>query len=363
MMNTLLIAVIPFSLGLILTELIKRYARLRGIVDRPDEDPSRKFQRPPVPLLGGLAIYIALVMAVFLVVAVKPSLLLGGYLLPKHLIGIAVGGLFLVIGGYRDDRAPQRPLVQFLWPVLASLAIIASGIGITYLTNPFGEALRLDQAIINFFTVNDTTYKFIVIADVFAFVWLLGSVYTTKFLDGLDGLVSGITVIGMVILFFLSKLPQVGQPETAVLALIIASVTAGFWVQNMYPAKIFLGEGGAMLTGFLLGTLAIISGGKIATALLILGIPILDVVWVIIRRVFIEHRSPFRGDRKHLHFRLLDLGLSQWQAVLLLYACTAVFGAATLFVSGPAKLIALGVVAVLMLLLVVLFSLRSRRRV
>ncbi len=347
-------------LALLLTPLIRRYGRRAGVLDRPETAPDRKLQRAPVPLLGGLAVYGAFLLTVFLVLLVAPDRLLGGYLLPKHLVGILLGGLLLMIGGYRDDRKPQSPRRQILWPIIAALAVIASGIGITYLSNPFGAPIRLDHWSLTLFSIGGVPYHVVLLADFFAFLWLLIAMYTTKFLDGLDGLVSGVSVIGMVILFFLSGSQLVGQPETALLAIIAAGSFLGFLAFNFHPASIFLGEGGSLFAGFLLGALAIVSGGKIATALLILGIPMLDVLWVIGRRLVVERHSAALADRKHLHFRLLDLGLSHRSTVLLLYCFTAVFGSATLFFHGKAKVIVLAILGIIMFLIAVLLTLRSR---
>ena len=175
--------------------------------------------------------------------------------------------------------------------------------------------------------------------------------YTTKLLDGLDGLVSGISAIGAIIIFLLTTMTKYYQPDTALLSLIFSACCIGFLIFNFNPAKIFLGEGGSLFTGFMLGVLSIISGGKIATALLIMGIPILDAAWVILRRIF-EGKSPFKtADRKHLHFRLLDLGMNQKQTVIFMYFLSAGFGISTLFLQSKSKLIALGVLALVMLII------------
>ncbi|MEK7391817.1 MAG: undecaprenyl/decaprenyl-phosphate alpha-N-acetylglucosaminyl 1-phosphate transferase, partial [Fibrobacterota bacterium] len=128
----------------------------------------------------------------------------------------------------------------------------------------------------------------------------------------------------------------------------------GFLVWNFYPAKIFLGEGGSLFAGFMLGVLAVIAGGKIAIALLVIGLPALDLVWIIFRRVFWERHSLALADRKHLHFRLLDLGLTERQAVLLLYLFAVLFGGVALFLPSREKLVALGILIVLMIILSVL---------
>jgi len=359
--------IIPFLLALgssvVFTLLIRKWALKKQIVDSPQTAPERKIHKTPVPLLGGLAIFLSLTV-VTLYYAVGTDRVLGGYMLPKYLVGILIAGILLMIGGYLDDKYNLKPKQQIVWPILACLAVIGSGIGIDYISNPFGGIINLDTIEIKLFDLGNIPYYLTIFADLFAFCWIMGMMYTTKFLDGLDGLVSGITTIGAFILFFLSLNQDVAQPETALLAIILAGASLGFLLFNFHPAKIFLGEGGGLFAGFMLGTLAIISGAKIATALLILGIPILDVVWVIIRRFFIEKKSPFKtADKKHLHFRLLDIGLSHRKAVLVLYVISIIFGGVALFSGGRQKLIALAILTVLMFIMgFLVVSIYKKRR-
>jgi UDP-GlcNAc:undecaprenyl-phosphate/decaprenyl-phosphate GlcNAc-1-phosphate transferase len=353
--------VIAFVLSLLLTMVVRRLALRWQIVDRPEASPERKIQKAPVPLLGGVAIFLAMVMVVSYYTFFTHRVL-GGYLLPKYLVGMLIAGLLLMIGGWLDDRRSLTPGKQIVWPLAASLVIIASGIGISYITNPFGGTINLDAVRVQLFTWGGLPYHFVLFADLFAFIWLMGMMYTTKFLDGLDGLVGGITTIGAFVLFFLSLTKDVAQPETALLSIIFAGACTGFLVFNFHPAKIFLGEGGSLFTGFMLGTLSIISGAKIATALLIMGIPILDVVWVIIRRLFFEKKSPFKtADKKHLHFRLLDSGFSHRGAVLFLYMVSLLFGVAALFLGSKQKVIAFVVLVGVMVLLGATIFLRYRQ--
>ena len=187
----------------------------------------------------------------------------------------------------------------------------------------------------------------------------MGMMFTTKFLDGLDGLVTGVVAIGALIIFFLSRDPRWLQPEVALVALIFAGACLGFLVWNWHPAKIFLGEGGSLFTGFVLGTLAIISGGKIATTLLVMGLPALDVVRVIARRAQ-KKTSVFAGDNEHLHFKLLRSGLSQRQAVILLYSLSLIFGLSALVLQTTYKLIAFGILLLVMLLAAAWFARAER---
>ncbi|MBI4262381.1 undecaprenyl/decaprenyl-phosphate alpha-N-acetylglucosaminyl 1-phosphate transferase, partial [Candidatus Uhrbacteria bacterium] len=269
----------------------------------------------------------------------------------KYLIGIFFGGLVIMIGGFLDDRWHWKPGKQIIFPVLAAFIVIASGIGITFITNPFGGQIHLDGWQRILFWFQGIPYRLTLPADVFTLLWLLGMMYTTKFLDGLDGLVSGVTVIGGLVIAALALDPIVHQNGTALLALILAGAFFGFIPWNWHPAKIFLGEGGSIFAGFMLGVLAIISGSKVTTTLLVVGIPILDTLWVILRRIFWEHRSPFAGDRKHLHHRLLDLGFSHRAVVLMLYFLAAYFGITALFLQSSGKLIALLILSGTMVLL------------
>jgi len=340
--------IVAFILSLLFTYLIKKVAIKLNIVDRPYL--RRKIHKNNIPLLGGVGLFLGFFVTLFYY-SFFTDQMFGGYMLPKHIIGIIVAGFLLIIGGVLDDKFNLSPLKQIIWPVFACLVIIASGIGIDFISNPLGEAFQLDQFKFKIFEHNGLPYYIILMADLFTFVWLLGMTYTTKFLDGLDGLVSGISVIASISLFFLSLQSNIMQPETALVCIILGGASLGFLFWNFHPAKIFLGEGGSTFIGFMLGTLAIISGGKIATALLILGIPILDVLWVISRRI-LNKKSPFKSaDRKHLHFRLLDLGLSQRKAVLFLYLISLSFGVLALLLQGKEKVLALGILVLLMIAL------------
>jgi UDP-GlcNAc:undecaprenyl-phosphate GlcNAc-1-phosphate transferase len=350
--------IITFFLAVLLTYAVRQFSLRWNIVDKPTDE--RKIHKKPIPLLGGLAIFLAffLVLGYYIFFTDK---ILGGQILAKHLVGVFLGGLLLMIGGFLDDKYNLKPKWQIIWPILSVAVVIASGVGVTYITNPLGGMLRLDEWQRIVFWWHGIPYKITLFADIFTFVWLLGMMYTTKFLDGLDGLVSGVTTIGALIIFFVSLMADVAQPETAMISVILAGACAGFLIWNFNPAKIFLGEGGSLFTGFMLGVLSIVAGGKIATTLLIMGLPILDALFVILQRLFMRPKSVILADQKHLHFRLLNLGLSQKQAVLSLYFVTAFFGTSTLILKSEGKLLSLGLLIFLgMFFTVVLF--KGRRK-
>ncbi|MBU1036610.1 undecaprenyl/decaprenyl-phosphate alpha-N-acetylglucosaminyl 1-phosphate transferase [Patescibacteria group bacterium] len=318
------------TVSVVLTTIIKRLAEKLNIRDLPLVE--RKIHQKSVPLLGGLAVYLS----VLILILVFKDYILDGRIQASYIWALIIGGLFLIVGGYLDDKYNLKPLGQIIWPILASLTILVGGISVKYITNPAGGVIDITSSLLS---------------GLIVFFWLMGMMYTTKFLDGLDGLVSGIIFIGAIILFCVSLFWDVDQSGTSILCLILAGSVLGFLLFNFYPARIFLGEGGSTFLGFMLGTLAIISGAKIATALLIMGIPILDVVWVIVRRLFKEKHSAFLADKKHLHFRLLDIGFRQRQVVLLLYFLTLLFGAIAVFQKTQGKLVALAVLVVVMFFL------------
>lgn len=330
------------------TPVVRRLAIATGILDIPLS--SRKIHKTPIPMMGGLAVFVAFVVTLLLYFHYGSV----NYLVIPHkfFYAIIAGGLTLMVGGILDDKYALPPKVLWIFPAAASLIVVGSGIGvgIKELSNPFGAPFSLD-------------FKFIGLPFSYFFMWfwMMGMIFTTKFLDGLDGLCSGIALIGGLTLFALSLTEKVNQPITATLAIIFSGALAGYIFYAFNPASIFLGESGSTFLGFMLGVLSIILGGKIATALLVMGIPILDVAWVIVRRLWYGS-SPFKADRKHLHFRLLDLGFSQRQTVAILWAISAVFGFTAVFLQSFGKLVALGILFCLMIALAISVVLIYKKR-
>jgi len=332
-----------FSAALVLTALlsviVRRIALRFRIVDEPAPGgPSgRKIHAKTTPLLGGLAVFFSY----FLILFLAADRFLAGELDWAHLIGFGAGALIIVIGGVLDDKYDLRPQQQIIFPLLAIAALIFGGVEIGKLTNPFGGVIDLRPLVF--------------VSPLLIALWLLGMMYTTKLLDGVDGLVTGVSAIGGFIIFLFTLTTRYYQPDIALAAILLAGAAAGFLIFNWHPAKIFLGEGGSLLFGYILGVLAIISGAKIAIALLVMGIPIMDVAWTIVRRLA-RGRNPFRAaDRQHLHHRLLSLGLSQPATVSVFYILSLSFGLSGLWLQSRGKFLALLSLGGLMLLIVIAF--------
>jgi len=243
-----------------------------------------------------------------------------------------------MINGYLDDKYSLAPKISIGGPILASLIVIVGGLKIAYITNPSGGVLYLDGLF---------NWDFIGLA--ITFLWLMGITYTTKLLDGIDGLTSSIGLIASLVIFGVSMSWDVAGSSTSLLSLALAGSILGFLIFNWHPAKIFLGEAGSTFIGFALGVLSIISGSKIATALLVMGLPVLDIFWVIIKRIK-RGQVFWHSDQEHLHFRLLKSGFSQKQIVLFLSAVSLSFGIISIFFTTKIKISALLIVIILMII-------------
>jgi UDP-GlcNAc:undecaprenyl-phosphate GlcNAc-1-phosphate transferase len=237
------------------------------------------------------------------------------------------------------------PKRQIFFPIIASLVVIACGIGVSKLSNPLGGIIYLVAPL----------------SGLVVFPYLMGTTYATKMFDGLDGLVSGVTAIGSLLVMALALTTKYFQPDVALVAAIAAGAFIGFLPWNFHPAKMFLGESGALFSGYLLGILSVISGAKIAVVLMALGVAVVDAAWVILRRVFWEKKSISSGDRKHLHFRLIDAGWTQRQAVIFLWFISAAFGASTMLLQSSGKLVAFILLAAVTLTVGIAAILRRKK--
>ncbi len=314
------IFLISFLLALFLSWPIILLAKKLNIVDLPDQ--SRKFHFGQVPLLGGVVIFLA----------VTISFVINNYVFNWHLtdqegrlvLAALIAGGVLLIGGVLDDKFNLKFWQQLFFVITAVIIMLFAGLKIDFISNPFGGVFQIPLGWLS--------------AIIITF-WLLGMTYTTKLLDGVDGLATGISLIGALYLFFVSLVWDRPQSITPELILILIGVCLGFLIWNFFPAKIFLGESGSTILGFWLGVLALISGAKIATALVVMAVPVVDVVLVIIQRL-LKKQSPFsHADRKHLHFRLLDAGLKPKEVVTILYLTAIIAGSLALILGTIGKMV------------------------
>jgi len=286
--------------------LVRKQAMRLGVVDVPKG--GRKIHDHPIAMWGGLGIAISIVIGVLSFLTVTPPL-----------AGFLGGILILLIGGMLDDKYDLKPELQVLFPIIAAIVVVATGTRIVSLTNwSDGTALYLP------WTALPTV------------IWMLVVTYATKFMDGIDGLVSGQTIIGCFLIATLA-MGRFFQPVVALLAVIVGGAYLGFLPFNFHPAKHFLGESGSTIAGFCLGFLSIVGSAKLATGLMALGLPLVDASLVITWRMM-RGVSPFRGDKTHLHFKLFDAGLSQRQVVMVMWGLSLLCGLAALSLQTRGKI-------------------------
>jgi len=317
-------AVAAAAIALATTPLVRRTAAATGLVDLPDR---RRVNTRPVPRAGGLAVAAAflVVASAFVVLdAAIKAIPAPVFLEPEHLLALLVGGAAAAILGLVDDALQLRARWQLAGQLALAGFAIWLGIGVAAINLPFADRPFVLEGI---FGVAFTTF------------WIVGMINSINFIDGLDGLSAGIGAIAAVTLGLISLTTTIGQPYVAVLCFILAGALLGFLRWNFHPAVVFAGTSGTMFLGYVLAVLAVLGSAKVAVALLVLGVPIIDTFWIIVRRLA-TGRMPFSPDRGHIHHRLLDLGLGHRQAVLLIYGICSVLAVLSLLLSGTGQIYA-----------------------
>jgi UDP-GlcNAc:undecaprenyl-phosphate GlcNAc-1-phosphate transferase len=308
---TILLIFTTLSTSLILNLLIQKLAVKLDITDNPLSNPNRKFHKKPIPLLGGLAIGLSIISS-FLIINLlqitnflnfnqhfNPIQNLDSPQINFNYLILAI--IIIMIGGFIDDKYNLPAKWMFIPINLAiSVAVFLADIKIPALSYPFDTILPQNP----------------LLGYLLAYLWIGFCLASTKFLDGLDGLVSSVGTLAFLVIASISLFSNVSQPLIFLLSLVCAFATLGFLPLNFPNAKSYLGESGSEIIGFLIGVLSVISGAKIATAGLVIGWFILDIIIVMLARLW-QRKSPFTGGREHWHFRFQDAGLSKLQVLIL----------------------------------------------
>jgi UDP-GlcNAc:undecaprenyl-phosphate GlcNAc-1-phosphate transferase len=252
-----------------------------------------------------------------------------------ELVALLAGTALAAALGFIDDRWQIRARWQLLLQLALAGFAIALGVTITALGLGLQQPLDFLGGLLA-----DPTIRFAGLgAIIVTTLWVVGMINSINFIDGLDGLSTGVALIAALTLGVISLTGEVGSyaPMVALLCAALAGALAGFLPWNFHPARVFIGTTGVMAVGYALAVLAILGTAKVAVAMLVLGVPIIDTFWIITRRL-ISRRSPFTPDRGHIHHRLLDLGLTHKGAVLLIYGICAVLAISSIVLadgSGP----------------------------
>jgi len=317
-----------FAISLLVSLAVAPAARWLGVrLNLADRPGGRRQHSGVIPRLGGVAMYagftVAVLATLFLPQSWFPSRLEDAKELTR-LTGLLIGAGAVFVFGLLDDRFqfPSRP--QYVAQFLSALIAVAFIIFIERIDNPFNHG--------------QIVFPWPVVGALTIF-WFMGMINTVNWLDGLDGLAAGVSAIVATVLAI--HMIREGQYSVALLPIALIGATLGFLPFNFNPARIFMGSGGSYFLGWALAALGIMAGAKVATVLLAMGLPIMDVAWLIYHRTKQGGKPGFNG-RDHLHHRLLDIGFTQRQIVLSYYGFCAAFGAAALGLENRLfKLIAL----------------------
>lgn len=310
--------VLPLASALVLALgiaplIIWIYKRLALLDDPSVQSHPKVIHTRPLPRGGGIVIAFGCCVTIFLFVP-----------LSIEILGVLAGAFVLSILGIWDDIADPHPLVRLFLQCFAALLPILTGIAIPFITNPFGGVVIFEQTEL---TLGSLSITLGFLAPLLAVIWIVWCMNIVNFSTGLDGQMPGYVAIAAVTIAALSTrfFPDREQYTVFTLAMIVAGSYLGFLFWNMYPQKMMAGFGASTLAGYFLAVLSILSGAKLATAILVLAIPMADALFVISRRL-LSGKSPFLGDRTHLHHALLDRGLSKRQVAYAYWITAAILG-------------------------------------
>lgn len=308
-------------ISFMLTPLARMLAFKVGALDIPKD--ARKIHNKPMPYFGGLAIYVAIVACMFVFMPHS-----------KTNISIVIGATIIVLTGVIDDMYGMPPKIKLLMQLIAASVAIYGGVKIHFITNPLSDT---GMSLLRDLTIPITLF------------WIVGITNTINLIDGLDGLASGVASIAATTLLFTAAIK--GYDFIVMPCAIIAGACLGFLPFNFNPAKIFMGDTGSLLLGYMLAVISVLGMVKSVAAVTLvipvfaLGIPIFDTTFAIIRRLI--NKKPIMGaDKDHLHHKLMGKGLNQRQTVLIMYFISIVLGFAAILVADAEPAIGITIVGI-----------------
>lgn len=310
--------VVAFIISFAATPIVKSFAQKVGAMDVPDG--ARRVHDHPIPRMGGLAIFLGFLLSALLFVDIGPQFQ-----------GILLGCVIIVATGVIDDIISLNAWVKLALQIAAALVAVLHGIRIEVLINPIVWSSS-EYWVLGALSIPITI------------LWIVGITNSVNLIDGLDGLAVGVSTISSVTMLIIALL--VADAQVALVLAALAGACVGFMPYNLNPAKIFMGDTGSLLLGYVLATTSVMGLFKFyavvsfAVPLLALAVPLFDTVFAFCRRL-LKGQSPFHPDRGHFHHRLIDMGLSQKQAVAVLYCISAVLGLAAVVITTSGEIKAL----------------------
>ena len=311
-------AAVAFLICFFMTPPVKRFAEMIGAVDQPSE---RRINKTPIPRMGGLAIFLGFVLTALLFVPLN-----------TQVTGILLGAVIIAVMGAVDDIVSLNPWIKLAGQIVAAIVAIRCGVVFSAISNPnpLSEVTTIE---IGWLSVPLTI------------LWIVACTNAVNLIDGLDGLAVGVSAISSVTMLVVSLI--VSEPAVSLLLAVLTGACLGFMPYNLNPAKIFMGDVGSQLLGFVLSTVSIVGLFKLhaiitfVVPLLALALPLADTTFAFFRRI-LRGQSPFHPDRGHFHHRLLALGMNQKQAVAVMYGISAVMGLLAVLLTGDNPFLRIG---------------------
>lgn len=334
MISTYYVFFIAVLVSFVSTPIVRKFAKVINAIDVPKD--KRRVHKKPIPKLGGLAIYLGFIVA--LILKAGP--------ITRSEKGILFGSFIIVIGGFIDDLIDLKPWQKLFFQILAACTLITFGMKISMITNPISN-------------LNSYIKIGYILSIIVTIIWIVGITNAFNLIDGLDGLAAGIGIISASTMALIAFLNGQSRIEAQILSLILAGAILGFLPYNFNPASIFMSDVGSQLIGFLLAAISIEGAIKSASAVVIavpilaFGLPIYDTIFAIIRRK-INGKPIMQADKGHLHHRLLAMGLSQKQAVIIMYLISAILGLMSVIVMQLTNTRAYTVLAIVILIIVII---------
>ncbi len=316
-LKLLLAAAVSFVFSYLMTPSVKHFAEKVGAIDVPKDE--RRIHTHPIPRMGGLAIFIGFVASCL--VFCEPS---------TQLMGVLVGAVIIAVMGAVDDIVALNAWVKLAVQIVAAVVVIRCGVVFDAISNP------------NFLSADTTIYISDGLAVFLTVLWIVGCTNAVNLIDGLDGLAVGVSAISSLTMLVVALF--VAEPAVSVVLAALTGACIGFMPYNLNPAKIFMGDVGSQLLGFVLATVSIMGMFKFHTIITFLvpvmamAVPLADTVFAFARRI-LRGQSPFHADKGHFHHRLLALGLSQKQVAAVLYAISAVMGLLAVLLAGNSLIV------------------------
>jgi len=352
-----IITVIPFLLALVISLLVTPltivfFKKMGWVIDPRKTPHPAHIHKIPVPKGGGIPVFLAVSVTVMLLL--KPD---------NHLLAIGIAGLLTLIVGLVDDIRSSSPYARLGMNFLVTAIVVGSGIGIAYISNPLGGVIDLSWPRLGF-NLFGGYHEIWILADIFALLWIPSLMNAINWSSGVDGQISGVITIAAVVLGLISLnfSADITQWPVATLAFATAGAFAGLTVFHFYPQKIMPGYSATSLAGLLLGVISILATAKVGALIIVLGIPLIDFLYIVIKRL-LSGKSPVWGDKNHLHHKLLAMGWGKRRVSLFYWSAAVVLGVAALSFEARTKLlIMIGLVILMSVFILWQYSSRYLRQ-